>query len=49
MQIEATTPDEYLSKVPEDRKEVMSALRDAIKNNLPQGFEETMKMVVFLK
>ncbi|HCD53314.1 MAG TPA: hypothetical protein DEQ34_12765 [Balneolaceae bacterium] len=42
MQIEATTPDEYLSKVPEDRKEVMSALRDAIKNNLPQGFEETM-------
>lgn len=42
MTIEASNPDEYLSKVPEDRQEVFAQLRDAINTNLPTGFEETM-------
>ena len=40
MTIEAKTPDEYLEKLPEERKEVVSKLRETVKNNLPRGFEE---------
>lgn len=40
MQSKATTPEQYLSELPEDRKEAMLKLRNAIKENLPQGFEE---------
>ncbi len=42
MQIKAASPDEYLEKIPEDRKEAMSKLRTVIKMNLPEGFQETM-------
>jgi len=42
MQIKATSPDEYLEMIPEDRKEVMSKLRSVIKEKLPFGFQETM-------
>ncbi|RKS50735.1 uncharacterized protein DUF1801 [Gillisia mitskevichiae] len=42
MQIEATSPDDYLQKIPEDRKQSMSRLRATIKENLPEGFQETM-------
>ena len=42
MQSKATTPEQYLSELPEDRKEAMSKLRNAIKDNLPKGFEEAM-------
>ena len=42
MQSKAVSPQEYLSNLPEDRKEVMQKLRNSIKNNLPQGFEEVM-------
>ena len=42
MKIEANSPDEYLSKVPDDRKTPMSKLRQAIVDYLPDGFEETM-------
>lgn len=42
MKIEADSPEEYISKVPEDRKEPLAKLRAVIKNNLPDGFEETM-------
>ena len=42
MKIEASTPDEYISKIPEDRKAAMEKLRTVIKQNLPKGFEETM-------
>jgi hypothetical protein len=42
MQIKAASPEEYLEKIPEDRKEAMSKLRSVIKDNLPEGFEETM-------
>ncbi|RIV73159.1 DUF1801 domain-containing protein [Flagellimonas aequoris] len=40
MTIDAKTPEEYISKVPEDRKEVTSKLRETVKTNLPEGFEE---------
>ena len=42
MQSKATTPEQYLSELPEDRKEAMSKLRNAIKDNLPKGFEEAL-------
>jgi hypothetical protein len=42
MQIFANTPDHYVSHLPEDRIAPIEALREAIKNNLPPGFEETM-------
>ncbi len=42
MQIKADTPDEYISKLPEDRKEVLSKMREVILKNLPEGFEETI-------
>ncbi len=40
MQIKANTPDEYIEKIPEDRKEALSELRKVIKKNLPKGFRE---------
>ena len=42
MQSKATTPEQFLSELPEDRKEAMLKLRNAIKENLPQGFEEVI-------
>ena len=42
MQSKATTVEEYLSELSEDRKTPMLKLREAIKNNLPQGFEEVI-------
>lgn len=42
MQSKATTPEQYLSELPEDRKIPMLKLRNAIKDNLPNGFEEVM-------
>ena len=42
MQIQANSPDEYISKLPEERQEPMQKLREAILKNIPEGFEETM-------
>ena len=42
MQSTALTPQEYLSNLPDARKEVMQKLRNSIKNNIPNGFEEVM-------
>ncbi|WP_372944897.1 DUF1801 domain-containing protein [Muriicola sp.] len=42
MTSDAKTPDEYISQLPEERKEPMSALRGVIRSHLPKGFEETM-------
>ncbi|WP_298141174.1 DUF1801 domain-containing protein [Flavobacterium sp.] len=42
MQSSAKTPDQYISELPEDRKEVMQKLRDVTLKNLPKGFEEQM-------
>ncbi len=38
----ATSPNEYIDQLPEDRKEVMMKLRDIIKLNIPEGFNEEM-------
>lgn len=40
MTIDAKTPDEYIRKIPEERKEAVSRLRETVKTNLPKGFEE---------
>ncbi|MCL6267034.1 DUF1801 domain-containing protein [Flagellimonas myxillae] len=50
MTIDAKTPDEYISKLPEDRKAAVSKLRETVKNNLPQGFEECIsyKMIGYV-
>ncbi len=42
MQSKASTPEEYIESLPEDRKEVISKLRKVIKKNLPKGFGEGM-------
>lgn len=42
MKIIAESPEQYINRLPADRKEAMSKLRNVILNNLPIGFEETM-------
>lgn len=42
MTSDAPTPDAYVTELPEDRKEVIQNIRKAIKENLPEGFQETM-------
>jgi len=43
MQYQATSPDDYINQVPEDRKEALKKLRQVINDNLPKGFEEGMQ------
>ncbi|ALM48040.1 hypothetical protein AMR72_03510 [Flavobacterium psychrophilum] len=40
MQSSATTPQEYIDSLPEDRKAAIEKLREVISTNLPSGFEE---------
>lgn len=40
MTIDAKTVDEYISKIPEERKAAVAKLRETVKNNLPKDFEE---------
>ncbi len=42
MQSIAKTPTQYISELPEDRKEPIIKLRETILKNLPGGFEEVM-------
>lgn len=42
MNIEANSPEEYISKLPEERKEAVAKLREVISQNLPNGFKEEM-------
>lgn len=42
METKASTPDQYIEQLPEDRREVFSNLRQVLKKHLPPGFEETM-------
>ena len=42
MTSKAELPEDYIEELPEDRKPVMQALREAILANLPQGFQEIM-------
>jgi len=39
---DAETVDEYLTSLPDDRREMISALRDLVLANLPEGLQETM-------
>ena len=40
MQYKATSPEDYINQVPQDRQETLKKLRQVIKDNLPEGFEE---------
>jgi uncharacterized protein YdhG (YjbR/CyaY superfamily) len=40
MRSDAATPDEYILALPDDRRTVVSAVRDAINAALPDGFQE---------
>ena len=40
MQYKASTPEEYFEQLPEDRKEAVGTLREVIRKNLPEGYEE---------
>lgn len=42
MQSNAKTVDEYLREIPDERKAAFSKLRQTIRANLPEGFEEQM-------
>jgi hypothetical protein len=39
----ATTPEQYLSELPEDRQETMRTLHETILANLPEGFSPSMQ------
>ncbi len=43
MQSGASTVEEYLASLSDDRREVVSRVRDAINARLPQGYEEGMQ------
>lgn len=42
MQSKATSPQQYIDELPEDRKEPILKLRQQILDNLPEGMEEAM-------
>jgi uncharacterized protein YdhG (YjbR/CyaY superfamily) len=42
MRSEATTVDQYLAELPDDRRVAIETVRDTIVENLAPGFEETM-------
>ena len=39
----AETVDGYLAELPEDRRAAISAVRQVVPENLPQGYEEMMQ------
>lgn len=47
MTYEATTVEDYINQLPEDRQIAIKKLRQIILDNLPKGFEEgiTYKMI----
>ncbi len=50
MTIDTKTVDEYISKLPEDRKIAVSKLRDTVQKNLPDEFKECIsyKMIGYV-
>lgn len=42
MQYNATTIEEYLAAIPEERRAAITELRKVINKNLPKGFKETI-------
>lgn len=43
MKSRATTVEQYLAELPEDRREPISAVRDAVNAALPEGYQEGMQ------
>jgi hypothetical protein len=43
MKTNAKAVDEYLSHLPEDRRAALSAMRQVILDNLPEGYEECLQ------
>lgn len=42
MQYKASSPDDYISQIPEERQGPVQKLREIINSNLSDGFKETM-------
>lgn len=42
MQIAATSPDDYINQLPDNRKEAITKLRKLINDNIPENFKEEM-------
>lgn len=42
MQSQATTVEQYIAELPDDRRSAIEKLRKKIKKNLPKGFQECM-------
>jgi uncharacterized protein YdhG (YjbR/CyaY superfamily) len=42
MQSKATTVDDYIAELPEERRKALAQLRKVVKKNLPKGFKEGM-------
>ncbi|WP_246625393.1 DUF1801 domain-containing protein [Edaphocola aurantiacus] len=42
MKIEASSPEQYIDQLPEDRKQAVYELKRVISKNLPEGFSETV-------
>lgn len=42
MQSKEKTVDAYVASLPDDRREAVEKIRDAVNKNLPKGFEECM-------
>lgn len=42
MRSEATTAEQYLAELPDDRRKAIGAVRAVILENLPDGYEEAM-------
>lgn len=42
MQSKATTVDQYIDELPENRKKAVAELRKVIQKNIPNGFQECM-------
>jgi len=49
MRSDATTVEEYLAELPDDRAEALTAVVDALRNELPSGLDETINwgMIAF--
>jgi hypothetical protein len=40
---DAKTPEEYIASLPPDRREAISAMREVVRRNLPDGYAEGME------
>ncbi|AIQ51918.1 DUF1801 domain-containing protein [Paenibacillus sp. FSL R7-0331] len=42
MEYNASSPEDYISQLPEERRTIIASLRAVIKENLPEGFAEVI-------